>query len=595
MELSNFVKKYSGERGGLGTPWSGANGVYVVAPSCPTQFWEGERCGNKVPRNVKIGKASGENGFASADGKGRLPSYKTYWPSGVTVHAVLVTPSFDRTVHTYKDEALQRETTLRRIFKNRGFIGFGSNGVGGNNGTGRLGSEWVRLTPSEIMNYLLAAGPMRHGKDRLYGCTKNKCEHVQIEKVSRDVTRLSNVVKSLEYVLDDEKKGKKIGVRGRPVVLPRTIIKAAQNATHPLHIYSHLLKANVNAEKEANQRRLANRMKRAANAAKAKIAGERLTRLQRVMKLKRLNATKQGLPRNVAALLPTEDFETAMALRDARKRGVRTPIWSGSPGGDNALNLIKRHPNHRRRYNQEKKATARQKATAMQKATARRGAELDQELDQEVATQDETNTKATSAPLSCPRQGVVLHRYSKYTYFDVTGDGRCYFYVIIKALGDPLHRGMGKKSNTNRYVNNTYFKRTRTTFWKKTLQDAEWHDPIDVLQDSVKMGRALRDRGITYVAKLIRNRNDFSQVHEYMLNPIAHIRHSDSDGIYKINDNGETQLVPELSARLRRDKNREKTVAFNNAFQEGKVITFVWRNIPAQPAHYEVIIPNRFA
>ena len=50
-------------------PWTGANGVYVVSPACPTEFWEGERCGNKEPQNVKIGKASGENGFA-AKGKG---------------------------------------------------------------------------------------------------------------------------------------------------------------------------------------------------------------------------------------------------------------------------------------------------------------------------------------------------------------------------------------------------------------------------------------------------------------------------------------------------------------------------------------------
>ena len=586
MELSNFVKKYSGQKGGPGTPWSGANGVYVVAPSCPTQFWEGERCGNNVPRNVKIGRASGEHGFASSDGKGRLPSYKTYWPSGVTVHAVLVTPSFDRTVHTYKDEALQRETTLRRIFKNRGFTGFGSNGLGGNNGTGRLGSEWIHLPPSEIMNYLLAAGPMRHARDRLYGCTKNKCERVHIEKVSRDVTRLNNVVKSLEYVLDDEKT-KKLGIRGRPVVLPRTIIRAAQNATHPLHIYSHLLKANINAEKEANQRRLANKMKRAANAKEAKFAHERLTRIQKRIKRKRLNAAKQRLPRNVAALLPTKDFETAMALRDARKPGRPLPDRRRTtlPDNtiDNTLNLIKKHPNHRRRYNQEKMATARLKSTH----------QLNQQLNQQPNQQP--NQQLTNHNSTCPRQGVVLHRYSKYTYFDVTGDGRCYFYVIIKALGDPLYRGIGKKNNTNPYVNNTYFKRTRKTFWKKALQDATWHDPIDVLYDAPKMGRALFDRGITYVAKMIRTRNDFSQVHQYMLNPIAKIRQTDTDGIYQINQNGEIQLIPELSAKLRKDQNIQKTMAFNQAFQDQQVITFVWRNIPGQPQHYEALIPNRFA
>lgn len=586
MELTNFVKKYSGRGGALGTPWAGANGVYVVSPACPTQFWEGERCGNNVPMNVKIGKASGENGFATADGKGRLQAYRTYWPNGVTVHAVLITPSFDRTVHTYKDEALKRETTLRRIFNKLGLVGFGSNGHGGDNGTRHLGSEWIHLTPSKMMNFLIAAGPYRHANDKLYGCTKDKCERVHTEKVSRNVTRLNNVVNKLQYVLEDEKKGKKLGVRGRPVVLPRTILEAAQKKTHPLHIYSDLLVSNVNTEVMLAQRRLANRKLRKVQAAEARVAAERLTRAQRKVERQRIKDIQKKEPRDLAAIRPTIEFNIAKEVRRTGKQPIKKTTRKGGkprapprapPLDQDALNTLKRHPHHRRRYNTEKKATARL---------------LYPEL-------DSPDSEDNSPPPSCPRS-VVLHRYSNYTYFDVTGDGRCYFYSIIKALGLPLYMGVGKKTNTNRFVQaHTYFNPSRQAYWKKELQKAEWHDPIDVLYDSLKMTRALHDRGILYVAKLVRTRRDLSQVHAYMLDPIAQIRHSDSDGIYKIQDDGSFRYIPQLKARLRKNQNIHKTAAFKKAFREGRVVTFVWRNIPHQPRlphqprHYEVIIPNR--
>lgn len=604
MELLDFERKYGGRSGAAGALWGGANGVYVVSPACPTEFWAGERCGNNVPRNVKIGKATGVNGLATSDGKGRLRNYRTYWPNGVTVHAVLITPSFDRTVHTIKDEASNRETTLRRIFKSRGLVGFGSNGRGGDNGTSHLGSEWIRLTPSEIMNYLIAVGPVRHARDKLYGCTKDQCERVHVDRVSRNVTRLNNVVKALEYVLEDEnkeKKEKKLGVRGRPVVLPRTIIKAAKNKTHPLHIYSELLVSNVNKEMQLAQRRLADRKLRKAQAAEAQIAGERLTRIQRRLKRKRLNAMKQRLPRDLAALLPTKDFETAMELRAAKGVARKARLTRGAPAkkppakkakkppmaNQDALNTIKRHPHHRRRYNVEKRAAARM---------------LFDDLEQKANDFPSPKPKLAPEPklAQCPLQASgmeVLYDYPNYTYLDVTADGRCYFYAIIKALGDPLHMEMGRMSDTNRYVGlgvraQNYFNPTRKRFWKKELRSARWHDPIDVLYDSVKMGGALRNRGILYVAKLVRTRNDFSEVHAYMHDPIAQVRQSQSDGIYKINDNGSISLIPELTGRLRKTQDKEKIAAFNVAFREGRVVTFVWRNIPGRPAHYEVIIPR---
>lgn len=598
MELTDFRKKYGRPGGPPGTPWGGANGVYVVSPACPTQFWEGERCGNYTPSNVKIGKASGVDGFVSADGKGRLRHYRTYWPNGVTVHAVLTTPSFDSTVHTVKDVALQRETTLRRIFKHIGLVGFGSNGRGGDNGTSHLGSEWINLTPNKIMNYLLAAGPIRHANDHLYGCTPDKCELVSIDKVSRNVTRLNDVVKSLEVVLDDEKK---LGVRGRPIVLPQSIIHAAKKKTHRLHTYADLLVSNVNKEMQLAQRRLANRKKREVNSAEAKIADARLTRFQRQVKRKRLDAMKKRQPRNIAAIRPSYGMDVAMTLKrpgearrpierfiaepaPAAKRPVGTAAKRPRKSNQDALNTIKKYPRHRQRY----PPTARKKKARLLFENQDQN-DLSAELSDETPGRVSRNPAASRAK-SCEAKGVVLYDYSKYTYFDVTGDGRCYYYAILKALGSPLYRGLGKLSNTINTIK--YFSPTREKIWKTRLNQATFQDPIDVLYDSVEMCRALLSRGILYITKVVRTSRDFSEIHEYMRDPIAQIRKTATDAIYKINDNG-IQMIPELTARLRKNKDSVKTAAFKRAFADGRVVSFVWRNIRGLPAHYEVIIPKR--
>ena len=606
MELTTFIKKYSSPKRPAGTPWSSANGVYVVSPACPTEFWEGERCGTNVPRNVKIGKASGEFGFADARNKGRLPLYRTYWPNGVTVHAVLTTPSFDRTVHTIEDQALKRETTLRRIFHNRGLTGFGSNGQGGDNGTGHLGSEWIHLTPSEIMNYLIAVGPIRHAHDHVYGCTKQKCQLVNIDKVSRNVSRLSGIVKSLEYVLEDEKKHKKLGVKGRPVVLPRTILEADKNPNHDLHAYSHLLKSNVNMEYERSKRRIADAQQKKANEADRKLNNQRLTRVKRQVRRKRVAAMRKAEPRNVAAIRPSFGMDVAMARADAKKRpgGVRKRPERFVPGSSqdrpptvrdrkaaakprddqnrDAQSTLKRHPHHRRHYNVKKRAVARA---------------LFGGLDPNSSPKSPTDSPNDS-PQSCPRaltKSDVLYHYANYTYFDVTGDGRCYFYAIVKALGLPLYQGVGRKGDLDRFFDDhNYFDSTKRRYWMAHTKSAAYHDPIDVLHDSAKMAKMLRRRrDIVYVAKLVRTRNDRSQVDAYMMDPIAQVRQAKSDGIYHINTEGAVTLIPGLTARLRKNRDEEKSAAFKAAFRDGRVVTFVWRNVPGMAPHYEVIIPNR--
>lgn len=573
MQLATFVRKYGNEDGNPETPWAGANGVYVVSPSCPAQFWEGERCGNNTPKNVKIGKASGFHGFASADGsKGRLRHYRTYWPNGVTVHAVLITPSFATTVHTIKDNAVIRETTLRRIFKKRKLTGFGANGRGGSNGTDGLGSEWIHLPPGEIMNYLIAAGPMTHPTDKLYDCRKNACERVNLNKVSRNATRLMSVVKALEYVSEDNKSGKRVGIKGRPVVLPRTIVEAAREKKHPLHKYAHRLKANVNLEYRGAEQRVAQKKQNKIRATEIRLNEK--TRGQKLAKQKKLDTLKKREPRNLAAIRRPYGVLVAEARKALQAK--KSPAKRTRPFDNKEVETMKRHPNHRVRYNIEKNAAAR------------------------LLFGTNPNASPPGSPNSgspCDTAVKVLHRYPNYTYYDVTGDGRCYFYAIIKALGLPLRNGVGEKKNTNHFVEQVgYFNPTRRQYWKNELKAARWHDPINVLVDSIELTRALRNqRGIIYIAKVNRTRRDLGQVHKYMLDPIYQVRQSTANGVYKIQENGELHLVAELTGKLRSNINKEKADDFKKAFREGRVVTFIWRNIPGEPNHYEIIVPKRLS
>ena len=552
MELTKFVQKY-GTRSAAG-PWIGANGVYVVSPACPTEFWEGERCDNKEPQNVKIGKASGENGFAGK-GKGRLQMYRTYWPNGVTVHAILRTQNFDSTVHTVKDEALKRETTLRRIFKAHKLSGFGADGRGRNNGTRKLGSEWIRLTPDKIMNYLIAAGPLRHPNDKLYGCTWNSCEQVTLNKVSRNVTRLDSTVKTLEYVLDDERKNKKIGIRGRPVVLPRTILEAAKNPNHRLHRYAHLLKSNVDAEQNRATRRIADRTKRALaqrTLAQERALAQTRTRAERRM-IRNAQLAKRAQnpePRNLAAIRDTQEYALAAIPRPTPRVARPSPT------------------------------------PRVPKPTPRKTTRI-------TPTKATKATKATS-PTFCPLPR-VQSLTPQYTYVDVTGDGRCYFYAILRALN--LHAGGRTYGPQNANAAIQYLDPNKKEFWKRELSKARWHDPMDVLAHSVQMGRMFYDRGIRYITKVARTRKDLSELQNYIADPLTMIRSRGTDGIYEVSPDGRILMIPELSGKPprrtgRAQEKRDDEQAFNKAFQEGRVITFVWRIIRGQPKHYELIAPK---
>lgn len=530
MELKNFVQKYS-ERTTDG-PYAGANGVYVIAPSCPAQFWDGEKCGNNVPKNVKIGRASGEHGFATKS-KGRLQSYRTYWPNGVTVHAVLITPSFDPTVHTYKDEALRREVTLRRIFQHKNLSGFGSNGHGKDNGTGKLGSEWIRLTPSQIMNYLIAAGPVRNSRDQLYGCTRDACQRVDIEHVSRNTTRLSSVVNALEYVLRYERDGRTVGIPGRPAVLPRTFLHALRQKSHPLHKYVTLLQSNINKDDQRARARIDDKKQREINAILA--TRQRMTRAQTRQQQKRVKYIKKREPRNLAAIRPSEEW-----LR-AKKQKITPRNTVEQPNTNQTLT-------HREVYDREKKETA--------------------------------------ALHFCTR-GKVLQTFSqqKYVHVDVTGDGRCYFYAIMKALDFPLRDGAGHVTNALDALN--YIDPHRRDIWEQFIRNGNFGDPIDVLFDSVKLVKMLYAKGILYIVRIKRTRKDLKQVKSYVNDPTREIQKHGYE-VYQIISNGSLKLLPELATEKRRS---QSTVKFQKAFDKNKIITFVWVQVNGHP-HYEIVLPK---
>lgn len=219
MDYETFVERYADVKS---DPWVGSLGVYIVSPKCPTGFPPGgEQCGNRVPKDVKIGKATGRGGFRT-----RLKSYYTYWPGGLLVHGLLTTPSMDERYFTYKNHATRRETTLKRVLVEKKLTGFGPS-----NGTEKLGSEWVHAPPAEVMPIL---EQIAEAKDKLYGCTEAGC--VRVPKtpaaVNRDTRALRKVVSEKRVV---RSKSGKVGDVGVPVVRTRQLSEALRKRTDPLH------------------------------------------------------------------------------------------------------------------------------------------------------------------------------------------------------------------------------------------------------------------------------------------------------------------------------------------------------------------------
>ena len=218
MDYETFVERYADVES---DPWVGSLGVYIVSPKCPTGFPPGgEQCGNRVPKDVKIGKATGMGGFRS-----RLKSYFTYWPGGLLVHGLLTTPSMDERYFTYKNHATRRETTLKRVLAEKKLTGFGPS-----NGTEKLGSEWVHAPPAQVMPLL---EQIAEPKDKLFGCTQAGCVLVRKKLArTRAARELSDLVADKRVV---RSKSGELGDVGVPVVRTRQLSKALRKRTDPIH------------------------------------------------------------------------------------------------------------------------------------------------------------------------------------------------------------------------------------------------------------------------------------------------------------------------------------------------------------------------
>ena len=460
MDFETFEKKYNDASS---NPWVGQLGLYVISPKCPTGFHvdQRENCPvNRVPKNVKIGKATGQSGFRS-----RLKSYYTYWPQGLLVHGILTTPSLDRKFFTYKNHASDRERVLKQMLRKKKLIGFGPH-----NGSEKIGSEWVRATPSTIMPILES---IAQGKDRLYGCNQGACVEKKIQNESNQVqTRSRKKVNE-----DKNKNGNQIGTPGRPRTRTRYMDKIIDNENHPL-------RPRVLAQIQ-EQNNLYNNAKN------------------------RLNQLKQ-----------------------------REAIIEASP---NSL----------------------QKETNMQKIQAN----------------------------ICNLRGKIIKKYASYTHFDVTGDGRCYYYAVLKALGVPLHAGVGAPSNTlnsNKYFN-TIAKRRK---WKRSLDEGKYEDALFWILDSKEMRRILfHERNIRFIVRLHRTTRGHREIQNYIDDPVDHIRQTISSEVYYLTSTGlhASNAIKGSGRASRYDSINQ----FKKAFNDGNVISFVYRNIPGTQPHYEIILPHR--
>jgi len=650
MDSKKFLELYENP-GGRDQPWAGATGLYMVSPSCPANFYDGETCNNPVPNNVKIGKAPGQKGLA-----GRIGSYSTYWPAGTTVHAVMITPSHDRKYGTIRDYATARETTLKRVLRSPGVdaLGFGSNGKGGKNGSEKVvTSEWVRMQPSELIRYFDAVGPKRHPGDRLYTCNSNQCLQVPRDMApKRRQTRVSRASslssmeginwKALEAVLKNESE---LGIPGRPLVLTRAAKSAAvQPSLGLVHKWAVQLITNQTRQNQLAQRRLEDkadyRRKKADNERKEKMRGvlsrAATRRLEREYeKYKR----KNPLPRDLAAVQNTVAFRyapkqlgtptRARAPRASRTKpsvggverarsssarkeqvrvkdafafdtlGVHLRAATSDPSPMSAPSLGDQYPNQRIHYNRARSATRKRVHWPMDNdrlplelenaiyegAHAPNEGEFPQRRQKTAKRAPKKAHSPVRAIRACPlMRNSVIKQYSDYTHHDVTGDGRCYFYVILKALGMKLTGEGGAVCDLERFFkNNSYFNPRNKRTLQRRVRNGTFGNPEQVVYYSPAIRKFLWDRNIRYIATIQKSKNKPNAVDDYIQEPLRHLVQ-----LSKLHG-------PSTSFRLQTFTAKEfpsQKQAFIDATAKKQVITFVHKNYPLGSEHFTVLIPS---
>ena len=639
MDSKKFVELYKNK--GVDGPWAGATGIYMIAPSCPANFYDGESCNNTVPRSVKIGKAFGKGGLAS-----RLMSYNTYWPNGTTVYAVMITSSYSDKYGIIRDYASAREKTLKRVLRRPevNALGFGSNEKVVKT------SEWVRMKPSELIRYFDAVGPKRHPKDRLYTCNSNQCmkflsnipitetrqTRAQAALLPRRVPPPSVAAnwKALEVVLEHEAN---LGIPGRPVVLTKAARDLAINLPdHPLHKWAKQLITNQTKQKQLAKRRLqdkeARKIKKADNERKEKLKRilTRKATKKIEMEYQRYKRARAPLPRDLAALendvkfryAPKQRLKQPARLHNTRRKlgvkevnqvrankvkvkdafafdtfGVhlRAASSDSSPKGDPFSDQY--YPNQRFRYDRAK-SKARKRATWPMD-----NERLPLKLENAIYTAKEANIpqtssksprktprktpKSSSMSKSCPSRHAIKRQLGPdYTHYNVTGDGRCYFYVILRALGMKLTREKGAVVDLERFfINNSYFNPEQKGKIGDNVRKGTYGNPEKVIHHSPAIRKLLWDRNIRYIATIHKTINTPNIVDEHIQNPIKYLA-----SLSKLHGPTEYKLQSFTAKDLPSHQG-----AYMNAFMAKQVVTFVHQNYPVKAKHFTVIIPSDIA
>jgi hypothetical protein len=197
--------------------------------------------------------------------------------------------------------------------------------------------------------------------------------------------------------------------------------------------------------------------------------------------------------------------------------------------------------------------------------------------------------RAPSASSACPSASSIIKQYTHYTHHNVTGDGRCYFYVILRALGMKLTREKGAVANLERFFkNNHYLINPR---YKRKLQrqvrNGTCGDPENVIDSSLAIRRLLYDRNIRYIATIQQTRTKPNIVDDYIRAP--------KDVLTSPNLISLSQLHADFTLQSFTQQQRVKTTlpdTLIKAIQNKTVITFVHQNYPSRSEHYSVILPR---
>jgi hypothetical protein len=431
-----------------------------------------------------------------------------------------------------------------------------------------------------------------------------------------------------------------LGISGRPVVLTKAARLAAMQSDHPFHKWAAQLVTNQTKEEQLAQRRLQNRadyrQKKADNERKEKLKGL-LSRAatRRIEREYQQYKRKNPLPRDLAAVQNTVAFRYApKQLRPVRwglptPRPTRTKKTEVQRGGtrqreikdafafdtlgvhlraatsdssptSTSPSLGDPYPNQRFHYNRAK-TTARKRADWPMD-----NERLPLKLESAIYANDvhfpqtpkKTPKKAPKrapkkappkapSPLrsvnACPLRSRIIKQYSDYTHHDVTGDGRCYFYVILKALGMQLTREKGAVADLERFFkNNFYFNPRNKRILQRQVRNGTFGNPEMIIHYSPAIRKLLWDQNIRYIATIQKSRNKPNAVNEYIQDPLRHLVQ-----LSKLHGPSTSFRLQTLTA----SQYPSHKDAYINATAKKQVITFVHKNYPVGSEHFTVLIP----